>query len=236
MLRGSASLLLRLTQRAGAPARAALPLLAAFAPEAFRSMHVFARRPNANHTKVEVRDGADAGDLKNAVCAKLKLDAAPHCVRLLREVEGGGAPVRLDSRRALAEQGVLGGSSVVVEVLGHLPAAQPQRQLDRIEASLTALTAALFGGASLCPGALRLCPPGQGDAGACSARGCSSALCGAAGAAAPREREQRRRGGRGCLHDAHSRAVRAGGLGRCSCWEPGWAGRASARGLRGRGL
>jgi hypothetical protein len=38
-------------------------------------------------------------------------------MRLLREVEGGGAPVPLDSRRTLAEQGVLQGSSVVVEVL-----------------------------------------------------------------------------------------------------------------------
>jgi hypothetical protein len=37
-------------------------------------------------------------------------------VRLLREVEGGGAPVPLDSRRALAGQGVLEGSSVLVEV------------------------------------------------------------------------------------------------------------------------
>ena len=120
MLRVPASLLSRWAQRAPL-ARAALPLLAAYAPEAFRvrgcaSLHVFARRPNANHTKVEVPDGADAGDLKDAVCAKLKLDAPPDGVRLLREVEGGGAPVPLESLRALAEQGVLAGSSLTIEV------------------------------------------------------------------------------------------------------------------------
>jgi hypothetical protein len=78
----------------------ALPLLAPYAPEArfaARSLHVFARRPNANHTKVEVDDGADAGDLKKAVLAELRLDAPPDCVSLLREVEGGGAPAPLDS-------------------------------------------------------------------------------------------------------------------------------------------
>ncbi len=55
-------------------------------------------------------------DLKDAVCAKLKLDAAPNRVRLLREVEGGGAPVPLDSRMALAGQGVLDGTSLTIEV------------------------------------------------------------------------------------------------------------------------
>jgi hypothetical protein len=120
MLRGSASLLLCVAQRAPL-ARAALPLLAAFAPEAFRSLYVFARRPHADRVKVEVRDGADAGGLKKAVYVKLKLDAPPDGVRLLREVEGGGAPVPLDSRRALAEQGVFEGSSVIIEVLAALP-------------------------------------------------------------------------------------------------------------------
>ena len=58
-----------------------------------------------------VDDGADAADLKDAVCAKL-------CLRLLREVEGGGSSAPLDSRRALAEQGVLlEGSSIEVEIL-----------------------------------------------------------------------------------------------------------------------
>ena len=65
------------------------------APKAFRSLHVFARRPSANYTKVEVGNGADAGDLKDAVCAKLKLDSPPDYVSLLREAAGGGAPVPL---------------------------------------------------------------------------------------------------------------------------------------------
>ena len=131
MLRSPASLLLRLAQRAPL-ARAALPLLAAYAPElaayaqeargCARSLHVFARRPNANHSKVEVGEGADVSDLKDAVCAKLRLDAPPDCVLLLREVEGGGAPVPLDSRRALAEQGVREGTSVLIEVLLPPPA------------------------------------------------------------------------------------------------------------------
>jgi hypothetical protein len=40
---------------------------------------------------------------------------APGSVRLLREAVGGGAPVPLDSRVALADQGVRDGTSVVVE-------------------------------------------------------------------------------------------------------------------------
>ena len=138
MLRGfSESLLSRsLTQRA--PLARALPLLVAFAPEAFRfrSLHVFAKT-TASHdefSKVTVGDGADAGDLKKSIIAELKLDAAPNRVRLLREVEGGGAPVPLDSRKALAEQGVHEGSSVLIEVLPSptppLPPALPQLTLD----------------------------------------------------------------------------------------------------------
>jgi hypothetical protein len=69
-----------------------------------------------------VGDGADASDLKKAVIAELQLGTPPDSVRLLREVEGGGAPVPLDSRRALAGQGVLEGSSVLVEVLPPPPA------------------------------------------------------------------------------------------------------------------
>ena len=64
-----------------------------------------------------VADGSDADDLKDAIVAELRLDAAPNRVRLLLEVGTGGAPVPLDSRKALAGQGVLEGSSVVVEVL-----------------------------------------------------------------------------------------------------------------------
>ena len=83
MLRGGpASLLLRLAQRAPL-ARVALPLLAAYAPEAFslrgaraRGLHVFARAgAHEDFCKVEVRDGADAGDLKKAVIAELQLGA-----------------------------------------------------------------------------------------------------------------------------------------------------------------
>ena len=127
MLRGPASLLFRLAQRAPL-AHAALPLLAAYAPEALRlcgggaaarGLHVFARA-TANldeFCKVAVTDGADVSDLKKAVIAELRLDAAPGRVRLLREESGGGAPVPLDSRRALTEQGVREGSSVLIEVL-----------------------------------------------------------------------------------------------------------------------
>ena len=129
MLRGfPESLLSRsLTQRA--PLARVLPLLLAFAPEAFRfrSLHVFAKT-TASHdefSKVTVGDSADAGYLKRTVIAELKLDAAPNRVRLLREVEGGGAPVPLDSRRALAEQGVLEGASVLVEVMAPLEAPAP---------------------------------------------------------------------------------------------------------------
>jgi hypothetical protein len=143
-MRGPVSLLSRLALRAPL-ARAALPLLAAFEPEAIRfrtvcprarGLHVFART-TASHdefSKVMVGDGADACDLKKVAIAELKLDAAPNRVRLLREVEGGGAPVPLDSRKALAEQGVHEGSSVLIEVLPSptppLPPALPQLTLD----------------------------------------------------------------------------------------------------------
>ena len=121
MLLSTASLLSRLTLRAPL-ARAALPLLAAYAPEAFclrsaRSLHVFARRRGSDYAKVVVGDGADAGSLQDAVMAELKLGAERHRVRLLREVSGGGAPVPLDCRGALAGQGVREGSSLLVEVL-----------------------------------------------------------------------------------------------------------------------
>ena len=66
--------------------------------------------------QVFVADGSSAGGLKKAIVTELKLDVAPNRVRLLLEVEGG-APVPLDSRKALAGQGVLEGCSVEVEVL-----------------------------------------------------------------------------------------------------------------------
>jgi hypothetical protein len=126
-------LLSRLSQRPPL-VRAALPLLAAYAPEAFRfalagctrSLHVFARAGSRyDFCKVEVADGADASDLAKAVITEFKLDVAPYRVRLLREAEGGGAPVPLDSRWALAEQGVVEGTSVMIEVLPPISSPPP---------------------------------------------------------------------------------------------------------------
>ena len=68
-----------------------------------------------------MRDGAPAAALAKAVVTELKLDVAPDRVRLLLEVEGG-VLVPLDSRKALAGQGVLEGASVVVEVMALLAA------------------------------------------------------------------------------------------------------------------
>jgi hypothetical protein len=118
MLRATSTFLSRFPQRA-------LPFPALHAPGSIHDvrglgalqLHVFARRRNADHADVEVGDGASVAVLKDAVIAKLKLDAAPDHVRLLREVEGGGAPVLLVSRRKLAEQSVLEGSCVLVEVM-----------------------------------------------------------------------------------------------------------------------
>ena len=67
--------------------------------------------------KVEVRDVDPAAALSAAIVAELKLDVAPNRVRPLLEAGGGGAPVPLDSCKSLAEQGVLEGSKVLVEVL-----------------------------------------------------------------------------------------------------------------------
>jgi hypothetical protein len=79
--------------------------------------YVLIRRSGSRiHNNVGLAPGANALDLAKAAIAELKLDAAPDSVRLLREVEGGGAPVPLDSLRALAEQGVLAGSSLTIEV------------------------------------------------------------------------------------------------------------------------
>ena len=64
MQRGPARLLLHLAQRAPL-ARAALPLLAAFAPEAMRSLHVFATTSASagEYGKVQVGDGATVAAL-----------------------------------------------------------------------------------------------------------------------------------------------------------------------------
>ena len=81
-----------------------------------RQLHVFARRgPAQDYARVEVGDGAYVSDLKDAVCAKIKLDAPADCVRLLRE-EAGGVRVPLDSRCRLAEHQVRSGDCVLVEV------------------------------------------------------------------------------------------------------------------------
>ena len=114
--------MLKSLRGAAAALTLARPVLAALLPGLgalgrLQQLHVFARRgPAADLSRVEVDDGAFVGDLKDAVCAKLKLGAHRDCVRLLREGEAGGAPVPLDSRRRLAEQQVRAGDCVVVEV------------------------------------------------------------------------------------------------------------------------
>ena len=148
-MRSSASLLSRLAlQRA--PLALALPLLAAYAPEAFRGargLHVFARRSAASdHAAVEVSDaGATVAALKRAVIVELRLDVAPDCVRLLREVEGGGAPVPLDGRGTLADQRVAAGDCVLVEVTA-APAVAAALPLLTFDATPTALPAVEFAG------------------------------------------------------------------------------------------
>jgi hypothetical protein len=68
------------------------------------------------YAEVEVKDSASVAALQDAIIAKLKLDTAPDCVRLLREVEGGVA-VPLDSCEKLLDQGVKEGFKVFVEVI-----------------------------------------------------------------------------------------------------------------------
>ena len=63
-----------------------------------------------------MQDGASVAALQKAIIVELKLDIAPDRVRLLREVEGGAA-VLLDSCEKLADQGVLEGGKVLVEVI-----------------------------------------------------------------------------------------------------------------------
>ena len=90
-------------------------------------LHVFAKSASSQereYAKVVVADGSDVGDLKKAIVAELKLDAAPDRVRLLREVEGG-ASVPLDSCEKLAAQGVGEGAKVAVEVVAPPPAPPP---------------------------------------------------------------------------------------------------------------
>jgi hypothetical protein len=53
------------------------------------SLHVFARRPGGDPTKVFIGDDVDGSDLKEAIMAKLKVDVSPDRLRVLLEVEGG---------------------------------------------------------------------------------------------------------------------------------------------------
>jgi hypothetical protein len=55
--------------------------------------------------------------LASAVIGELQLGVPPSRVRLLRELEGGGAPVPLDSLKRLTDQGVGEGTRVVAEVM-----------------------------------------------------------------------------------------------------------------------
>jgi hypothetical protein len=73
-------------------------------------------------TKVVFDLDGDVDDLKDAIIAKLKLDAPPSRVRLLRET-AGRAPVPLDGLKKLAEQGMEAGTSVLIEVMA--PVSQP---------------------------------------------------------------------------------------------------------------
>jgi hypothetical protein len=84
-----------------------------------------------DHAKVLVGDDPNGSDLKDAVCAKLQLQLPPQRVRLLLEKEGS-APIALDSRKQLAGQGVVPGSSVLVDVLEESQALPPLPSLDGI--------------------------------------------------------------------------------------------------------
>ena len=90
-------------------------------------LHVFAKLAGENDdfAQVFVTDGSVVGGLKKAIITELKLNAAPNCMRLLLVVEGG-LPVPLDSRKALALQGVMAGASVVVELLPPPPPPSPR--------------------------------------------------------------------------------------------------------------
>jgi hypothetical protein len=79
-------------------------------------LHIFVRRDKI-YAEVEVKGRASVAALQKAVAVELKLDVPPDRVRLLREVEDGGTPVLLDSRKKLAEQSIKEGSSVLVEVV-----------------------------------------------------------------------------------------------------------------------
>ena len=95
----------------------ARPVLAAYLPALSHGLHVFARPGSSMEwSDVTIGKRASGALLKGAVMAGLQLDVPPSRVRLHREVDGG-APVRLDSLKNLAEQGVGEGSRVIAEVM-----------------------------------------------------------------------------------------------------------------------
>jgi hypothetical protein len=97
----------------------ARPVIAAYLPALAHGLHVFARTGSSedwSYVKVGRRD-ATVALLKGAVIGQLQLGVPPSRVRLLREVDGGGAPVPLDDLEKLAGQGVGEGTRVVVEVM-----------------------------------------------------------------------------------------------------------------------
>lgn len=94
-------------------------------PLALRALHVYVRTPGTEHALVKLpHPHATAAELKDAAIARLQLHVPPNLVRLLREVEGGGPSIALDSRRSLEEQDVKEGCSVVAEVM-EVPALAP---------------------------------------------------------------------------------------------------------------
>lgn len=95
----------------------ARPVLAAYLPALSLGLHVFARSSTCTEwSDVTIGKRASGALLKNAVMAGLQLDVPPSRVRLHREVDGG-ALVRLDGLKKLAEQGVGEGSRVIAEVM-----------------------------------------------------------------------------------------------------------------------
>ncbi len=72
----------------------------------------------ASPVRLAYTPGTDVYQLKAAIIAEFKLEAAPARVRLLLKAAGGGEPVPLDSSEQL-RQCVLEGSCVVVEVTTH---------------------------------------------------------------------------------------------------------------------
>ena len=85
-----------------------------------KQLHVFARllplSTGEDFVDVEVKDSSvSAAALKDAAIAKLRLDAAPSRVRLLLEVQGQ-EPSPLDSCKSLAEQAIVEGSRVLLQL------------------------------------------------------------------------------------------------------------------------